>query len=92
MPTLKTIDISDLPAFFKNLDDRIRIQPVLYHEKGDREGFHLVLEGEGDPLIVTEHARPLRVVDVRDTLSVLKEGHVWERLADELQVRLHGCF
>lgn len=92
MMTVKTIDISDLPAFFKNLDERIKIHPVLYYEKGDREGFRLVLEGEGEPLIVTEYARPLRVVDVRDALPILREGHVWDRLADDLQVRLHGCF
>jgi hypothetical protein len=41
---------------------------------------------------VTEHSRPLRVVDVRDTLLILREGHVRDCLADELQVCLHGCF
>jgi len=92
MTTKKTIDISDLPTFFKNLDDRVKIQPTLYREKGDREGFRLVLEREGELVTVTEHSRPLRVVDVRDTLLILREGHVRDCLADELQVCLHGCF
>lgn len=92
MLTEKTIDIGDLPVFFKHLDERLRIKPVLYSKKGDREGFFLVLEGEGEPLTVTEDSRPLRVVDIRDTLLILREGYVWERLDEKLEVNLHGCF
>lgn len=51
MSTMKTIDISDPPPFFKHLNERIRIQPVVYHETGDREEFFLMFEGEGEPLI-----------------------------------------
>lgn len=90
--TVNTIDISELPAFFRSLDERIKIHPILYCEKGDREGFRLVLEGEADPLMVMEHERPLRVVDVRDALPILRDGHVQDRLSDDLQVRLYGCF
>ena len=91
MLTQKTIDISDLPTFFKNLGEEIRIQPVLVCEKGDREGFRLVLKGVGEPITVMEHGKPLRAVDVRHSFWVLREAYVLERLSEKLEVYFRGC-
>jgi hypothetical protein len=92
MTTANTIDLYDLPAFFKGLGEPIKIQAVLYCENGFRDGFRLVLETEKAALTVTEHSRPLRVADVRDALPILRDAHVLDCLDDVLQVNLRGCF
>lgn len=89
---MTSIDISSLPAFFKNIDEGVLIQPVLHSAEGTRGGFHLTLEGWTHPVTVTEFGHPLWCGGVRDILPLLMEGYLLEKITDEARVDIRGCF
>lgn len=88
MLTETTIEISDLHAFFKNLDECAKIQPVLQQESGSHGRFRLLLEGKGSTLTVTKNSVPILFGSPREALPILSEGYIRELLADLTRVDL----
>jgi hypothetical protein len=85
-------EIDDLPGFFKRVSKSETLRPILISAKGIRGGFHLILEGEENTVMVSDRGRPAWFGGVRDIIPILTDAYTLEAIADEAVVDLTGCF
>lgn len=85
-----TIEIPDLPLFYRDLDDRAKIRPVLEIETKAPFRFRLILETGETSLTVTKHSKPVLFGSVNAAIPILKEGYVRGLVDETMRLNLHG--